>query len=104
MDGIIKVNPEVLINTAGEFSSEGTQIGGLTTQMMELINGLPNTWIGEAANAYVTKFNGLQDDIERLLRMVQEHSEDLETMAQTYINAEVGAGDVSQTLSDNVLV
>ena len=104
MEGKILVNPEVLINTAGEFSTEGTEIGGLTTQMMELINSIPSTWVGEAANAFVVKFLGLEDDIQKMLKMVQEHSDDLEEMAQNYISTESEAEELSQTLSSDVII
>ena len=71
MDGIIKVTPEVLINTASEFSTQGTQISSLTTQMMDLINSLPGSWVGDAGTAYVSKFSGLSDDIQRITNMIR---------------------------------
>ena len=104
MEGIIKVTPEVLINTSTELSSEGSQIGSLTTEMMDLINALPSTWVGEAGNAFVSKFSGLSDDIERMVSMINEHVEDLNEMAQTYINTELQIEDMTQSLSSDVIV
>lgn len=104
MEGIIKVTPEVLMSTAQEFEAEGTQIGGLTTQMMELVTGISGTWIGEASEAYMAKFSGLEDDIQRILNMVREHSEDLETMAQTYMTTESQAAEMAQSLASDVIV
>ena len=104
MEGIIKVTPEVLISTSTEFSSQGSQIGALTTQMMELINSLPGSWVGEAGAAYVAKFAGLEDDIQRILNMISEHVEDLNTMAQTYITTEQQVSEMAQSLSSDVIV
>ncbi|MBR2675255.1 MAG: WXG100 family type VII secretion target [Mogibacterium sp.] len=104
MEGIIKVTPEILMNTASEFRSEGTQIGNLTSEMMDLINGLPSTWVGEAGAAYVSKFNGLRDDIQRMLNMISEHVEDLNTMAQTYMSTEQQITETTQSLSSDVIV
>ena len=40
MEGMIKVAPETLASTASEFGGQATQLQGLTTQMMELIESL----------------------------------------------------------------
>ena len=104
MDGIIKVTPEVLINTASEFSTQGTQISSLTTQMMDLINSLPGSWVGDAGTAYVSKFSGLSDDSQRITNMINEHVEDLNEMAQTYITTEAQIEEMTQSLSADVIV
>ncbi len=94
MEGILKVSPEQLVSTASEFSGKGTQIGNLTTEMTNRVSALAGSWEGEAATAYINKFNGLQDDIQKMIAMVQEHSKDLNEMAEIYRSAE------SQNLSD----
>ena len=104
MDGILKVTPELLISTADQFSTEGSQIGTLTTQMMELVTGMSGLWTGEASSTYISKFNGLEDDIQRMIKIVQEHSSDLQEMAQEYIRAEDQNAQLSQTLSSDVIV
>lgn len=104
MEGTIKVTPEVLISTSNEFSSQGSQISALTTQMMDLVNSLPGSWVGEAGSAYVSKFAGLSDDIQRITNMVNEHSEDLNLMAQNYMTTEQQIGDMAQSLSSDVIV
>lgn len=104
MEGIIKVTPEVLLSTSQEFSSQGSQIGALTTQMMELINGLPSSWVGEAGEAYVAKFSGLEDDIQRIINMINEHVSDLETMAQNYMSTEQQISEMASSLSSDVII
>ena len=104
MQGIIKVSPQLLMNTATEFGNNGTNISNLTTSMMDLVVGLASNWEGEAATAYITKFKGLEDDIQKMLRMIQEHSSDLEEMAQIYQNADDANASDANGLSDNVIV
>ena len=94
MDGILNATPEQLISTASQFSSQGSVIQQLTSEMVNKVTPLASAWEGEAATAYIQKFTGLQDDIQLMLRMVQEHATDLQDMAATYQNAE------SQNVSD----
>ena len=95
MEGILKVSPEQLSGTANEFSAIGATIRNLTSSMTNTVSGLSSVWEGEAATAYVAKFNGLQDDIERLNGMIQEHVKDLTEMASRYTSAEsVNASDI----------
>ena len=104
MEGMIKVAPETLASTASEFGGQATQLQGLTTQMMELIESLSASWNGEASNAYLAKFRGLQPDMDKMYRMVQEHSKDLQDMATAYQNAERANVEATQSLLVNILV
>lgn len=104
MEGILKVSPEQLISTAGDFSSRASNISSLTGEMISKVNALANAWEGEAATAYMTKFNGLQDDIEKIVSMVQEHAKDLNDMAAQYRNAESQNASDFESLSSDVIV
>ena len=77
MEGILKVTPEHLLQTSGEFNNIGGQIRSLSEEMLSLIRGLSAVWEGEAAAAYGSKFDALSPDMDRLYRMVQEHVQDL---------------------------
>lgn len=104
MEGIIKVSPELLISTAGEFNNQGTAISTLTGEMMQLVAGLSSAWEGEAATAYMTKFKGLEDDIQKMIRMVKEHATDLEEMARIYQDADIKGSEEAGSLSADVIV
>ncbi|MDD2980435.1 MAG: WXG100 family type VII secretion target [Hespellia sp.] len=104
MEGIIKVSPELLISTAGEFNNQGSAINSLTGEMVQLVSGMSSIWEGEAANAYMTKFKGLEDDIQKMIKMVQEHSTDLEEMARIYQDADNAGADDAGSLSADVIV
>lgn len=104
MDGIIKVSPELLISTAGEFSSQGSTVNTLTGEMVQLVAGMSAAWEGEAASAYITKFKGLEDDIQKMVKMIQEHATDLEEMARIYQDADSASADDAGSLSADVIV
>lgn len=104
MEGIIKVSPQLLTSTASEFGNQGTVISNLTGEMLNLITGMASTWEGDAATAYITKFRGLEDDIQRMIRMVQEHSSDLQEMAQIYSEADMANAEEANSLSADVIV
>ena len=104
MEGILKVAPEKLIQTSGEFATMGNQIKNLTSEMMSQVQGMKGIWQGEAASAYGNKFNSLQADMDKLYRMVQEHVKDLQEMAAHYQKAEEGSTQQGAGLNANVIV
>lgn len=89
MQGNLLVTPEKLTTASQEFSGKATEVQGITTQMMDLIRTLTSSsWTGEASTAYLNQFNKLDDDMSKLYKMIQEHSEDLQNMAKNYASAE----------------
>ena len=103
--GILKVTPEKLQSTASSFEGTGTTVNNLTQQMTAIVTGLSGQiWSGEAATAYVNKFNGLQDDMDRIHKMIQEHSQDLQEVAQQFITAENANKDLANSLSSDVII
>lgn len=104
MDGILKVTPEKLMSSSEEFGTEATMMHSLTDEMISLINSLNGIWIGEAQNAYSTKFNSLQTDMDKLYRMVLEHSRDLSEMAASYAKAESTNVETGSALRGGVIV
>lgn len=104
MEGILRVTPEQLETAANEFSEKGTYVGNLTSEMLKLIEGLSRVWEGEAASAYLTRFRQLDKDIQKMIRMIQEHSKDLSDMAVVYRNAETGNQQMAAGLSGDVII
>ena len=96
MDGKLRVTPERLIQSAEVFSNKATNIASITNEMTNLVTGLSaNIWQGEAASTFIGKFKQLDDDIQKLIGMINEHSKDLTEMANSYKAAE--------NVSDNFL-
>ena len=104
MEGKILVTTEALRSTATEFQSAMTQVQNYTSLMVDQVNGLSAKFQGEAAQAYINKFNMLQDDITRLANMINEHVTDLNDMATMYEGGENKNVGSAQALSGDVLV
>lgn len=103
--GTLKVSPEKLQSTATSFEGTASSVQTLTQQMTAIVTSLSGQiWSGEAATAYVNKFNGLQDDMDRIYKMIQEHSTDLIEMAQQYTTAESANANLANSLSSDVIV
>ncbi len=103
MEGIIKVTPEKLISTAEEFNNVNSQVRNLTQQMIQTVDSLKSAWEGEAATAYNTKFHQLDDDMERMHSMINEHVTDLKEMARQYQTAEQANSEIGNSLAGDVI-
>lgn len=103
MDGILKVTPEKLLSTSEVFSTTGKQVRNLTQEMLELVRGLLANWEGEAATAYTGQFNKLEDDMEKMHKMIEEHVKDLVEMAQQYQNAETTNTEAGSSLAGDII-
>ena len=102
---LIKVDPSQLKSTATGFQSTGTQIKQLTGQMTQLVSTLSGqVWESAAASAYRSKFNGLNDDIQRMTKMVDEHVSDLQQMAAEYEKSESDNILDTNSLSSDVII
>ena len=101
---VLNVNPQDLTATADLFSQSGGQVYQLTENMMDLVNSLYGAWEGDASEAYISKFNMLSDDIERMVSMINEHVADLEEMAMNYEDAEMEGIDNIDCLQVDVIV
>ena len=97
MDGTIKVSTQELRSASSQFSSYGSEIQNLTSQMLSLISGIT------AASAYQSKFAGLEADISKINKMIQEHVTDLNTMADEYDRAEQQAQQEASALKNNII-
>ncbi|MDO4617062.1 MAG: WXG100 family type VII secretion target [Lachnospiraceae bacterium] len=104
MEGIIKVSPQLLTSTATELSNHGTAVSNLTSEMVSTVAALASSWEGEASTAYITRFRGLDDDMQRMIRMIQEHSTDLQEMAQLYTEADNANAEEANALASDVIV
>lgn len=104
MTGTIKVDTAKLRSTAGSLQGTGNQIKSLTGQMTSLVNALSGSvWEGDAAAAYRKKFAALQDDMNRMASMINEHVKDLGEMAAEYDKAESENRSATGGFSENII-
>lgn len=88
MVNVLKVTPEKLSETAEKFSMAEQSIRSLTGEMTSIVDGFKSVWQGEAATGFISRFNALSEDMERMYAMIREHSDDLREMASEYMQAE----------------
>ena len=103
MTGTLKVEPTKLKSAASEFSNTSAQIKNATNSMVQTIGQLTGSvWTSDAASTYVQKFNGLNDEMQKIDRMIQEHVQDLNDMATQYERAEAQAQQVASSLNTEI--
>ena len=104
MNGTLRVTPEKMITTANSFSQSASTVQNLTSNMLSTVDSLSSSWAGEAATAYNTKAHNLQDSINKMVRMINEHSTDLQAMAQVFQDAERAGQATAAALKTDVIV
>lgn len=104
ISGSIKVTPQELRNASTQLGQSDTSVSNLTQQMMDIVNQLNSTWAGEAATGYYNKLRGLQGDMTKLHKMINEHVTDLVDMANTYEQAENANTQTAESLKVNEII
>ena len=103
MEGTLLVTPSELINKAGSFQSKAAEVKSLHDEMINKVNSLSSSWTGEASESYRNKFNMLQTSMDKINRMIMEHSRDLQEMAEQYQAAESQAQNAASELPASTL-
>lgn len=98
MEGTLLVTPEELMSAASQFSAKAAQVQALHNDMLVKVNSLSGSWTGNASDAYRQKFQSLQESMNKINRMIMEHSTDLNAMAETYSQAESTASNAANDL------
>lgn len=105
MTGTLLVTPAELKAAASSFQDKGNQVRTLTQNMTSKVGELTGrVWSGDAASKYISQFNGLQDDINRMIGMITEHVADLNEMASAYEKAENENQSAAAALSSDVII
>ena len=104
MANIIRVTPEELTSASSRFQQTGNEVRTMTRNLTQTVGQLSGrVWSGEAATAYKNKFNGLQDDIERLYKLIIDESNALKQIAQEFKTREAENTAESGSLSSDVI-
>lgn len=102
--GYVAVDPQELMAASSELAACAAKLNGMLNSMLELVRSVTSFWTGEAVAAFLTKFLGLQDDMQKIVRMVQEHADDLSQIAASYLKAEQENVSDFSGLSADVIV
>jgi len=95
MDGILKVDPQVIEAKASEMLMEKNQISITLEQVKADINSLAIAWKGTASDEFLTRFKQVYNDIDLLLAIAQEYGTDLNEIAQIHRTAETAATNIA---------
>lgn len=100
----LRVDAQVLISTAESFQGSGSTISTLVNEMVNIVVNLCSIWETDAANVFISRFRALEDDIQKMTKMIAEHVSDLQTMAQNYIKADEESANLAESLSGDVII
>lgn len=104
MDAMLKVTPEKLIETAGQFQNTEANIRNLTQEMLSVVESLKPIWQGEAATGFANRFAALSEDMNRLYTMIRKHADDLTEIAAEYSRAEEESSSLSANLTSGAVI
>lgn len=104
ISGNLRVTPEKMISTSSQFQQSDNTVNNLTKSMMDIVSQLSSTWAGEAATGYYNKLKGLDADMQKLHKMIQEHTTDLQDMAKQFQEAEKANLQTANALKTNEIV
>ena len=74
----IRLNAEGLSQAATSLRNQGNDLESLIGQMQGVINSLPDSWEGAAANAYVEQFAGLKPGLDQTRELVETIAKQIE--------------------------
>ena len=74
MENMLKVTPERLIETAGEFQNTEAGIRAITQEMISVVDSFKPVWQGEAATGFSARFASLSDDMNKLYALIPRAS------------------------------
>ncbi|MCM1158049.1 MAG: WXG100 family type VII secretion target [Bacteroidales bacterium] len=99
----LKVKPSELKSKATEFKGKADKVKSTTKEMLNEIKSINgSTWSGDAANKFKNQFAKLDDDMERIYKMIVEYSKDLEEIAKQYEQAEKTNESVAEALQTDI--
>ncbi|MBO4903616.1 MAG: WXG100 family type VII secretion target [Lachnospiraceae bacterium] len=104
MNAMLKVTPEKLIETAGEFQNTESRIRSLTREMIAIVDSFKPIWQGEAATGFSNKFAALSDDMEKLYALIRKHADELTEMANEYRQAEEESANLAAGLTTEAVI
>ncbi|MBO4266370.1 MAG: WXG100 family type VII secretion target [Lachnospiraceae bacterium] len=104
MNAMLKVTPEKLIETAGQFQNTESRIRSLTHEMIAIVDSFKPIWQGEAATGFANKFASLTDDMEKLYALIRKHADELTEMANEYRQAEEESSGLAAGLATEAMI
>lgn len=80
----IQVTPEMLNQNATQLDAMKAEHDAVMEKMRILIEGLSETFKGQAAQAYLEKYNSMRGTFTQFSEMLQNYATDLRTAANSF--------------------
>lgn len=103
MAAVLKVSTAELERTAGEYNRIYSEVNHLTEEMLTLVKGLHSVHTGEAADTFINKAMGLDNDITQIKSMIQGHEKELMEIAGIFQKAETENIEAANALPQDVI-
>ena len=71
MAGVIRLNAEGLTNSSTQLKGKGNEFESWINEVQALINSLPESWEGAAAEAYAEQFNQLKPSLIQTRELIE---------------------------------
>ena len=105
MAGIqLKVTPEVLKAKAQEITTQINKVQSDWNKVSTLVENSKSYWEGEASEVHRRLKKELDDDVERIIKRLKEHPQDLLKMADIYLDADRQVTLAISSLPDDVII
>lgn len=99
----IKVNTSVMVNKAGELKSQIKKIKGSWETLKKAVNNSKTYWEGEASNRHIEMLNKEQENVENVIKRLEEHPDDLLKMADLYVKSEEKNENLANELPTDII-
>lgn len=96
---IIQVTPEVLNSKANEVRSLRAQHDDTMAKLRSLVLALNETWKGEAQDAFVAKFESMQNSFTSFSEMLEGYAKLMDTAARELQNTDQSLKSTMQSFS-----
>ncbi len=101
---VLRVTPEVLRQKAGEFTDIIKDIQQHFNRAEEIAARTKGYWQGEAGTRDRESYVSYQEDIQYIIRRLEEHPADLLAMAGIYSETEQSVAETNARLQTNLIV
>ena len=79
----IKITPDVLRGKANEVRSLRAQHDDVIKRMRSLVNGLSDSWLGQAQSAFVSQFESMQSTFSAFSELMESYAKKMDVAATT---------------------
>lgn len=105
MAGIqLKVTPDTLKSKAQEVQSQIKSFETQWKQLQDIVTKTKGYWVGEASDLHQKQFKDYKEDVDKILKRLNEHPVDLMKMANVYDEGEAAAIAIAQSLPEDVII